>query len=242
MICIKNWLLKNKLWLLFLAGIIGAWIISVLGLMLFKYWYFDLIWQESRISLSNIVNLGVAIGTIALAIFAWMAYRYATKQYLMNQKEEVIFKGKIDFFLKLSKYLIEIEETIKEKSKSIYIDTEEIDKFRQQPFEHGIEMEIIMYLSPFIEKLKDEIKNILAINLIFPNKQNAEELLKQYMEELQSAFIEEFGKISTPFSNNLNTQEINRLLPTLYNKDFFKTQKEKLFKISEVFLNLDKSH
>lgn len=90
---VENWLAKNKSWLMFLAWIMGIWIIFLLGLMLFKCWYFDLIWQESRISLSNIVNLGVAIGTIALAIFAWIAYKSYWKQKKMQQYMTVLLEA-----------------------------------------------------------------------------------------------------------------------------------------------------
>lgn len=241
---IETWWRKNKSWLLFLLVLIAIWLVGII----FIAWFPSSEFNQSLVdkiggstSTSDAINLGIAIVTIALAIFAWMAYRYATKQYLINQKEEVIFKGKIDFFLKLSKLLVEIEEKIKEKSKNIYITLEGDNDF--EPIDHKIEEQIVInYLMPFLEKLQDEITNILAINLIFPHKQKGEELLEQYMEKLKDDFMDEFVKISKPFSNTLSVEKINELLPTFYNKYFFKTQKEKLFKISEVFLNLDKNY
>lgn len=89
---IENWIMRNKPWLVFLVWIIGTWILSVFGIMLFKYWYFDLSWDDSRISLSNIINLGVAIGTIALVIFAWIAY----KSYWKQKKDNEVFAKLIE--------------------------------------------------------------------------------------------------------------------------------------------------
>ena len=85
---IENWIMKNKTWLWFLFGILMIWALSVIGLMLFKYWYFDLSWSASRISLSNILSLGSAIGAIAVAVFAWMAY----KDYWKQKKESSIYE------------------------------------------------------------------------------------------------------------------------------------------------------
>lgn len=234
---IENWFRKDKSWLLFLFSLLIIWVIGIIVIAWFPSSEFNHSLVDKiggSTSTSDAINLGVAIGTIALAVFAWMAYRYATKQYLINQKEEVIFKGKIDFFLKLSKLLVEIEEKIKEKSKSVYIPLEGNNDF--EPIDHMIEEQIVInYLTPFLEKLQDEIKNILAINLIFPNKQKAEELLEQYMEELKNSFIDEFVKISKPFSSNRTIEEINKQLPTLYNEDFSKLKKKSYLKSVKCF-------
>jgi hypothetical protein len=109
----ENWVKKNKSWLRFLTAIISIWFISVIGIMTFKYWYFDLSWDRSRINLSNIINLGIVIGTIALAVFAWMAYKYATEQYLRNQKEKLIFKKKTRALTNIFNAIIMTEFTLK---------------------------------------------------------------------------------------------------------------------------------
>ena len=85
--------MKNKTWLGFLVGIVTVWVVSVIGVMLFKYWYFNLSWSASRISLSNILSLGSAIGAIAVAVFAWMAYRYAIDGYKKQAKINEITKA-----------------------------------------------------------------------------------------------------------------------------------------------------
>lgn len=58
--------ITNKTLQWFLAGII-IWAAMVFGLMLSKCLYFDLHWHDSRISLSNILTLGAAIGASAFA-------------------------------------------------------------------------------------------------------------------------------------------------------------------------------
>lgn len=78
--------MKNKSWLGFLASIIGTWFVSVSVIILIKHWCIGLPWYDSRISLSNALSLGSAIGAIAVAVFAWLAYKYATKQYLVQKK------------------------------------------------------------------------------------------------------------------------------------------------------------
>lgn len=92
--CIENWIMKNKTWLWFLFSIIAAWVISAIGLMTFKCWYFDLSWHDSRISLSNIIGLGGTIGAIAVAVFAWMTYKYAIVQYVEQQNARALWEKK----------------------------------------------------------------------------------------------------------------------------------------------------
>jgi hypothetical protein len=79
---IENWIMKNKTWLWFLFGILGVWVVSVIGLMLFKCIRSDLLWNASRISLSDILSLGSTIGAIAVAVLAWMALKTGKDTYV----------------------------------------------------------------------------------------------------------------------------------------------------------------
>ena len=111
---IENWIMKNKTWLCFLFSILLAWVVSVIGVMLFKYWYFDLSWSDSRISLSNILSLGSAIGAIAVAIFAWLAYRSAIdgykKQATINEITKAKINHQINIITKISSTLGSVQE------------------------------------------------------------------------------------------------------------------------------------
>lgn len=53
--------------------------------------------------LSAICNLFTTLGTIALAIFGWVAYRYATKQYLKNEITKLKFQQKYQIICDLIK-------------------------------------------------------------------------------------------------------------------------------------------
>lgn len=76
-------------------------------------------------------NFFVAVGTIALAVFAWMAYKYATEQYLQNQKEKHVYDKKhdliceiIDHIYSLYMDLSEMEITYKDLKSKININNE----------------------------------------------------------------------------------------------------------------------
>lgn len=105
---IENWTTKNKPWLWFLSVIIGIWFVMVIGVISAKHYYVGLSWQDSRISLSNIVNVGIAIGTIALAIFALIAYKYAIDQFVRQKRIEKSLKLTIDLNEKFDKFTSKI--------------------------------------------------------------------------------------------------------------------------------------
>lgn len=83
---VENWIMKNKSWIFFLSYMIGIWIIFLIGIMCYKKHHLQVSFMDSLPSLSNIINLGIAIGTIALTVFAWIAYKYATNQYIEQKK------------------------------------------------------------------------------------------------------------------------------------------------------------
>lgn len=92
---IENWVKKNKSWLGFLLAITVVWGASVVGIITIKHYYTGLSWQNSRISLSNALSLGSAIGAIAVAVFGVygvLTYKNATTQHLRNEFVKLKFE------------------------------------------------------------------------------------------------------------------------------------------------------
>lgn len=88
---IENWIMRNKSWLGFLLAIIVIWIVSVIGIMRYKMYHLGILWYDSYLSLSNIINLGIVIGTISLAVFAWFGYKQQRQnEFIRDNRAEII--------------------------------------------------------------------------------------------------------------------------------------------------------
>jgi|GEM_PF-6130372 len=66
---------RHNIWIRSLAITLGLWFTAGLGLY----------WVEPNNFITDWINSAVAIGTIALAIFGWMAYKYATRDYIKQK-------------------------------------------------------------------------------------------------------------------------------------------------------------
>lgn len=96
-------MLKNikdikEILLVIISGTLGS-IITLFMIFLFhvKAWNIE-IWN-------TFFNFFIAVGTIALAAFAWMAYRYATKQYMENEKAKLKFDRKYNLICEINDYI-----------------------------------------------------------------------------------------------------------------------------------------
>lgn len=136
----------NCSWIKFLISIVSIWVVVALGFMCFKHVVFEISWSNSRISLANFLSLGAAIGAIAVAVFAWLAYHYATHQYLRNEIEKLKFEKKYQFTLDIYNEMMALNDPFA----IIYLECSELCK-KLQSKSHD----------KFDKEMKDKISNIL---------------------------------------------------------------------------------
>ncbi len=234
---IENWIMKNKTWLGFFVAIIGTWVIAVFGLMLFKYWCFGLPWHDSRISLSNILSLGATISATAVAVFAWMAYKYATEQYLQNQKTKLIFEKKIHALTNICNALIMAKFVLEEQSGSITIWMKDDQKLNSQDLQTSADEaheSVIRLLDPFHKKIDNAIYELIELDILFPHSTND---IKKRLKELKTKFSGELGRAFKPFTDGqIKTREdFQEATRKIYNCDFFEHWEKELKHIAKEF-------
>ncbi|MBX9866928.1 MAG: hypothetical protein K2Y14_08420 [Burkholderiales bacterium] len=237
----ENWITKNKTWLGFLFGILVVWIASVIGVTLFKYWYFDLSWSASRISLSNILSLGSAIGAIAMAVFAWMAYRYGIDQFIKQKKAEHKWseqvKMKYGIFLKLkdimglgmkSEVLFTLLQ-IQLKESQPYLNSDH-HTTHQTACENAISHidKLVTQADKFDKHTFKATSNLAILNLLGTNQDDIK-LLSTCISEIQSAmfslikYLTEEKQIVTTLMdivNNNDQNEYRKKLKIFLDKDY----------------------
>ena len=206
----ENWTKKNKSWLGFLACIICAWFVSVIGIIGIKHWCIGLPWYDSRISLSNALSLGSAIGAIAVAVFAWMAYKYATQQYLKNEIEKIKFEKRYSLLSAL------IDELLLFNKKHNYIKNyykKMINELKESNYD--ICSKRVDYCINKITKLENDLSNMynsyitdsidkLGIRIklhILGNNSDSEKDLRLIINEVQDLIVE-----------NKSTKTLNKIL------------------------------
>lgn len=246
---IENWFKKNKSWILFILGLIIIWVIGIVVIA----WFSNSKLNKALIGIlggsintSDAINLGVAIGTIALAVFAWMAYKYATEQYLQNQKEKLIFKKKTLALTNICNAIIMAEFTLKEQSESTIIWIEEnpetnsmeiskmLDQEELQISSEEEESKVIRLLTPFLKKIDQAIYDLTELNILFSHSTNDIETM---LDKLKTEFSQELCRASKPFGNGqIKTRDdLQNVIGKIYNRDIFKRWKKELNHIAKEF-------
>lgn len=190
---IENWFIKNKTWLLFLAMILGTWIAGVFGLMIFKWFYFNISWHDARISLSNILSLGAAIGAMCIGIGALWFAQIQTKindntyQYQISQRYVDSYNNLINIF---------------ENAYQLFHEEKEIDMMQEN--------QLKKYASTkFTEMLHSSSKVKNEAYLMFPNNPDIIKFTKNMYEEIYDIKLHRDRSITF----DLILEDINNIVP-----------------------------
>lgn len=190
--------IKENLLIAVMSGAIG----SIITLVIINHWYSK--------SLSDVIaNWITAISSLSVAVFAGMAYKYATKQYLKNEIEKLIYKKKTRALTNICNAIIMAEFELKEQSKSIIIWMEEnpdTNSMEVREMLEGKELQIsseeeskvIKLLTPFLKKINQAIYELTELDILFSRSTNDIETM---LDKLKIEFSQELGRASKPFGD-----------------------------------------
>ncbi len=160
--------------------------------------------------IGDYINSFVAIGTIALAVFAWMAYRYATNQYINQKKIDRAIDIAYDVYSKIDHDLLSLKEDL--DMYNIYV--KQINKERNNindpdsaiAISHNLKM-LANYVSKILDKVGEfsdsTIYWIFKLNLldkILANEQitkHIENIKKQFDTEGKDTFLDKLNEFES---------------------------------------------
>lgn len=241
----KNWLIAV------ISGATG----STVTVILIKHWF-------SKDMSDIVTNWITALSSLAVAVFAWMAYKYATKQYLQNEIQKVQFESKYQFSLNFQSLFIEVID----KLSHIYVEycsfldeltyhNTEINNEMFNTIESilRLEKELTQSTEKIIFKLPRitmEINFMLILNISKQDIQKISLLKNNFFEQLEETLkkLEIYNhtnkKSSTDFSGALEQRKIVNLqkLETYFKKrsTHYKNLINELRKVLNEFIDISK--
>ncbi len=191
--------------------------------------------------IGDYINSFVAMGTVALGIFAWMAYRYATKQYVENTMEQLKISSKVkineEIINIISTSLMTVMKCIScYESISSRLDDYSrhnknltIAKINENEFNIGEHFEQLLQLTYTLYDVNLKINALNTFNINQAEIIQIKEFIKQIRESSPDAFL----KLHSIYLSN--TDAVNDII---YSIDF-NNQKGMIAKIKDCYQQIN---